>query len=147
MRTSFLRAAAAATALLFVSGCVSSTMIRSQPPGAKLYLNGEPVGRTPYMMTDAKIVGSTTYVKLDLEGHTPFETVIQRNEVFDPGACVGGVLVLFPFLWIMGYKPDHSYELTPLRGPAGYPQQPRGYPQQPPPPSDWGTEPPPPPRS
>lgn len=121
MRT-FLRAAAATMAFIFVSGCMSSTVIRSEPPGAKVYLNGEIMGRTPYMMTDTKIVGSTTYVKLLLDGHQPFETIVQRNEAFDAGACVGGVLVFFPFLWIMGYKPDHNYELTPLRVPPA-PQQ------------------------
>ena len=131
MRTSFQRAAAAALAVLLASGCISSTMIRTEPPGAKIYLNDEIAGRTPYMMTDTKIVGSTTYVKLVLEGYQPFETVVQRNEAFDAGACVGGVLVFVPFLWIMGYKPDHAYELTPLR--PGYPQQPPppGYPPPP----------------
>jgi uncharacterized lipoprotein YajG len=33
---------------ILLSGCVSTTMIQSNPSNAKLYLNGEPVGRTPY---------------------------------------------------------------------------------------------------
>jgi hypothetical protein len=41
--------------------------------------------------------------------------VITRNEQFSVGACIGGVLVLVPFLWIMEYKPEHSYELTPAK--------------------------------
>jgi hypothetical protein len=120
MRTPLLRAAAAATALAFASGCASTTLIRTEPPGAKVYLNGELAGRTPLPMTDTKIVGSTTYVRFVMDGYQPFDTVIIRNEMFDPGACLGGVLVLFPFLWIMGYKPDHYYELTSLR-PNPYP--------------------------
>jgi hypothetical protein len=40
---------------------------------------------------------------------------LSRNEEFNVGACIGGVLVLFPFLWIMNYKPEHTYELTPLQ--------------------------------
>jgi hypothetical protein len=115
MKSLSARALALATALVFASGCASTTMIRSQPPGAKVYLNGESVGRTPYPMTDTKIIGTTTYVRLVLDGHEPYETVIQRNEQFEAGPCLGGVLVMFPFLWIMGYKPEHNYELTPLR--------------------------------
>ncbi|WP_248359079.1 PEGA domain-containing protein [Anaeromyxobacter oryzae] len=125
MRTPTLRAIAAATALLVASGCASSTIIRSEPPGAKVYLNGEMAGRTPLVMSDTKIVGSTTYVRLVLDGYQPFDGVIQRNESFDVGACIGGVLVFFPFLWIMGYKPDHNFELTPLRVPPAEPA-PRG---------------------
>lgn len=117
MRSPFLRAAAAATLLAFAAGCSSTTVIKSHPPGAKLYLDGEPVGTTPYVMTDQKIVGSATRVRLVLDGYEPYEAVIQRNEQFDAGACIGGVLVLFPFIWIMGYKPEHNYELTPVRVP------------------------------
>lgn len=118
-----LRLAAAVTALAFASGCVSTTLIRSHPPGAKIYLDGEPVGTTPYPMSDQKIVGSSTHVRLVLDGYEPYQAVIQRNEQFDAGACLGGVLVMFPFLWIMGYKPEHNYELTPLRTPLA-PAQP-----------------------
>ncbi len=116
MRTPTLRAAAAATALVLASGCASSTLIRSEPPGAKVYLNGELAGRTPLVMSDTKIVGSTTHVRLVVDGYEPFDATIQRNESFDVGACIGGVFVYVPFLWIMGYKPEHNYELTPLRG-------------------------------
>ncbi len=129
MRCMSLRVAAAATAFVFASGCASTTLIKSHPPGAKVYLDGEPVGTTPFAMTDQKIVGSATRVKLVLDGHEPYEAIVQRNEQFDVGACVGGVLVLFPFLWIMGYKPEHNYELTPARmtaaPPPGYPPSPQ----------------------
>lgn len=97
-------------------GCSSSTTIISNPTGARLYLNGEPVGSTPYTMTDTKIIGSATTVRLEMPGYNTTHGVITRNEEFDVGACIGGVLVLFPFLWIMGYKPTHTFELQPLGG-------------------------------
>lgn len=118
MRTPGTRLLAALTLAAFTSGCASTTLIRSEPPGAKVYLDGEPVGRTPYTMSDTKIVGTVTRVKLVMDGFEPFEGIIQRNEQFEVGPCIGGALVLVPWLWIMGYKPDHVYELTPLR-PAG----------------------------
>jgi hypothetical protein len=114
MRSTSVRLAVALTAVAFASGCVSTTLIKSYPPGARVYLDGEPVGTTPYKMSDQKIVGSSTHVRLVSEGHEPYDAIIQRNERFDVGACVGGLLVYVPFLWIMGYKPEHSYELVPL---------------------------------
>jgi hypothetical protein len=112
MRTSFLRASAAASLFIFTTGCASSTTIKSSPSGAKVYLDNESVGRTPYQMSDTKIIGSSTRVKLVLNGYEPYEAVIQRNEEFQVGPCIGGAFVLVPFLWVMGYKPQHTYELT-----------------------------------
>ena len=127
-------AALAATALL---ACSSETVIRSNPPGAKVFIDGSFVGTTPYTMSDTKIVGSATSVRLEYPGYQPFQTSIQRNEEFDVVACIGGVLVLVPFLWIMGYKPDHTYELAPG---GAYPQG--GYPQGGYPPPQGGYPPP-----
>jgi hypothetical protein len=91
-------------------------MIQSNPSGVKVYLNGEPVGTTPYTHRDTKIVGSTTTVKLKKEGYAPLNTSFSRNEEVDVGAIIGGVFVLVPFLWTMKYKPIHIYELTPSSG-------------------------------
>ena len=106
-----------AVSILF-AGCASSTMIQSVPTGAKVYLNGEYTGKTPYLHSDTKIVGTVTDLKLEKEGYKPLLTSFSRNEEVDAGAIVGGVLVLIPFLWTMKYKPTHSYELVPLSGTA-----------------------------
>lgn len=102
-----------AGAILFTS-CASTTMIHSTPVGAKLYLNGESVGTTPYQYSDTKILGSTTIVKLQKEGYEDFNTSFSRNEKADAGAIIGGIFVLVPFLWTMKYKPNRTYEMIPL---------------------------------
>lgn len=99
--------------ILFTS-CTSTTRILSEPSGAIVYLDGEKVGTTPYSMTDTKVIGTCTHVALVKEGYEEFCTVICRNEEVDPGAVIGGILVLFPFLWTMKYKPTHNYELIPF---------------------------------
>ena len=104
-----------AGSILFTS-CASTTLIQSSPSDAKIYLNGEPVGTTPYTHRDTRIVGSTTSVKLEKEGYDPFSTSITRNEEADAGAIIGGILFLIPFLWTMKYKPTHMYELIPKSG-------------------------------
>lgn len=110
------------TTALFLAGCIllvscsSKTLIQSNPSGAKVYLNGEAVGTTPYSHEDTKIVGSTTTVKLEKEGYETFNTSFSRNEKTDVGAIIGGVFVLFPFLWTMKYKPERTYELVKTTG-------------------------------
>jgi len=101
---------------IFMSSCASTTMIQSVPSGAKIYLNGEPVGTTPYSHRDTKIVGTTTAVKLEMEGYETFHSSFTRDEEVDVGAIVGGVFVLVPFLWTMKYKPFRTYELIPFSG-------------------------------
>ena len=101
---------------LFFASCASTSTIQSYPAGAKVYLNGEPVGTTPYQHTDTRIVGSTTTVELEKEGYEPLVTSFSRDEQADVGAIIGGVFVLVPFLWTMKYKPVHAYEMLPTGG-------------------------------
>jgi hypothetical protein len=147
--------ALAAVTLCAFTGCASSTVLQSQPPGATVKINGAQVGTTPYTLTDTKVVGTTTMIDLEAPGYQPLRTQIQRNEELDPLALVGGIFLLVPFLWIMKYSATHTYTLTPLgagaavpapaaapgypaaapggyppadTGPAGYPPPPPGYP-------------------
>lgn len=101
-----------AGSILF-SSCASTTMIQSNPNGARVYVNGEPVGTTPYTHRDSKIVGSVTTVKLEKEGYNSFNTTFTKDEEVDIGAIIGGVFLFIPFLWTMKYKPIHTYELIP----------------------------------
>lgn len=98
---------------IFLTSCASTTMIQSTPVGAKVYLNGENVGTTPYEHRDTKIIGSTTTVKLQKEGYEELITSFSRNEKADVGAIIGGFFFLVPFLWTMKYKPNHNYEMVP----------------------------------
>lgn len=115
MKKHFLKVTAVltASAILF-SSCSSHTLITSIPEGAKVYLNEEYVGTTPYNYRDTKIVGTTTTINLKKEGYKDVNTSMSRNEEVDGGAIVGGLFLLFPFLWTMKYKPAHTYEMTPV---------------------------------
>lgn len=100
-------------AAIFFSSCASTTLIQSMPSGARVYINDEAVGTTPYLHTDTKIVGSTSTVRLEKDGYKPVVTTISRDEKLDAGALIGGLLVTIPFLWILEYKPAHTYEMKP----------------------------------
>jgi hypothetical protein len=99
------------TSIALMTGCSSTTMINSRPPGAKLYMDGQYKGTTPYSYTDSKIVGSVTPIRLEFDGYAPFNTILVRSEKADVGAIIGGIFLLVPFLWTMEYNPDHTYEL------------------------------------
>ena len=100
---------------ILLSGCASATLFQTTPSGAKLYINEELVGNTPFTYSDTKIVGTTTIVKIKAEGYEDFNYVLKRNEEANVGAIIGGVFLLFPFLWVMDYKPMHNFELVPLK--------------------------------
>jgi len=102
-------------AIIFLfASCSSTTMIQSNPSKAKLYLNGEYIGETPYLYSDTKIVGSSMVIKLEKEGFKPLVSIITKDEEINVGAIVGGVFFAVPFLWTMKYKPVHNYELRPI---------------------------------
>jgi len=103
-----------AFSVLFAS-CSSTTLIQSEPSGAKVYMNEEYKGVTPLTYSDTKIVGSVTTLRLEKEGYETFNTLLSRNERVDVGAIIGGLFVLVPFLWTMQYNPTHTYELKPLQ--------------------------------
>ena len=102
-----------ASLMLFVS-CASATMITTTPSGAKVFINGEFKGKTPYSHSDTKIVTTCTNVRFEKKGYEKLFTNICRNEQADALAILGGVFLLFPFLWTMKYNESHTYELVPV---------------------------------
>lgn len=103
-----------AAAFLFLAGCTSMTVIESIPAGAKVYINDEIRGETPYTMVDNKIIGTTSSVRIEKPGFKPFMTVISKTEEIDPGPVVCGLLFT-PVWWLWGlkYRAVHTYELVP----------------------------------
>lgn len=93
-----------------LASCSSTTMINTNDSKVKIYVDGEYKGRGTATHTDTKIVGSTTSVMLKKKGCAPRNYTFSRSEVFDAGACAGGVFLLVPFLWVMKYKAARTYE-------------------------------------
>lgn len=109
------------------ASCASTTVIQTQPPGARVIINGAVVGTTPYALTDTNIVGSTTHLRLEYPGYQPMDTFITRNEELEVIALIGGIFLLVPLLWVMKYQPEHNYQLQ--MGGMAPPSQFGAYPQ------------------
>jgi hypothetical protein len=96
-----------------LTACSSSTVIRSNPSGARVFLDGAYVGTTPYTLTDSKIVGSTTMIRLEYPGLPPTTVAVSRNEDLKVGTLIVGIFLLVPLLWVMGYDSEHTFDLAP----------------------------------
>lgn len=115
MSKPFIRAVSVAMLVVFGVGCASTTIIRSEPSGADVYIDGERVGKTPYTYSDTKTWGSSTGVRVELAGRAPQELTISRSEL-DMGVFIPGLLCLWPLLlWAGKYKPSYTAELQPRR--------------------------------
>lgn len=99
--------------IFFTLGCASKTLIRSRPEGAQVYIDNVRKGVTPLEYSDTAIAGSTKRLRLKKEGYRDFDTVLRKSE-FQVGPCIGGVLVLFPFIWVLGYPDEQEFELEKL---------------------------------
>ena len=97
----------------FLFGCASTTLIKSDPPGAKLYLDGQPQGDTPYLYSDQAVAGTVRTVTLRKEGYKEFTGTIRREKLFVP-ALIGGIFLLIPFIWILEYPPQYHFEIEKL---------------------------------
>ena len=99
-------------AFFFLFGCASSTLIKSNPPGAKLYLEGQLKGETPYTYADRAAAGTMRTVTLKKEGYKDFNGHIKREEL-SVGALILGILVLWPLLiWVLEYPPEYTFEMV-----------------------------------
>lgn len=97
---------------LFVfSACTSTTTIKSLPSGSKVYVDGEYKGLTPCTFSDQKPAWAKTKIEIKKNGYKPLTVVIDKGEKFNLAACIGGCLVIVPFIWVLEYKPERTFEL------------------------------------
>ena len=99
--------------LLLFSACSSSKIIETQPPGARVYIEGEFVGTTPYELKDRRVFWQKTRVRVKKDGYFPEECIASRSETLNPGAFIGGFLFWPTFLWAGAYEPETVIYLSP----------------------------------
>jgi len=93
------------------SGCASTTLLTTVPPGASVYINGEVQGTTPYKYSDTKPALSSTHITFKKQGFRDMDVILRRNERPAWGAIIGATMVYVPILWFAEYKKSHFYEL------------------------------------
>ena len=111
------RAAQLVVCCLVLAGCTESAMVRSYPPGSKLYVNGEFVGVTPviYAVDSAEFSKRDFAVHLDRVGYTSADGVLRKQVC--PGRVTGGVFtlgILFLFKHPTCFTSPQDFSLEPL---------------------------------
>jgi len=66
----------------FLVGCASTTLIKSNPPGAKLQVDGKIVGETPHFYTDKAVAGTVKMVTLKKKRVTKTLTAVLNGKSF-----------------------------------------------------------------
>ena len=97
----------------FLLGCASTTLIKSNPPGAKLQIDGQPVGETPHFYTDKSVAGTVKTVTLKKEGYKDSNGFIRREKL-SVSALIGGIFLIVPFVWILEYPSQYNFEMEKL---------------------------------
>lgn len=102
-----------ASLLLFTS-CASSTTIGVIPRSveAEIYADGKYIGDAPAVLRDSKISGAGTMITIEAEGYEHYKAYIEKSDHINMGALVGGIFLVVPYIWIMGYEPYYEFYLT-----------------------------------
>ena len=100
-------------AFFFLSGCTSTTLIKSNPAGARMQVDGRPIGETPYLYTDMAVAGTIRTVTLKKEGYKDYNAYIKREKFSVPN-LIGGIFLIVPFAWILEYPPQYNFEMERL---------------------------------
>lgn len=101
--------------------CSSATLIKTNDKDLNIYVDEKFVGKGQYTHQDSKIWGSTTKVLLKKNGCEDVSYILRRNEKFDAGACIGGIFLLVPLLWIKKYDPVHNFQFVCIKKQMGPP--------------------------
>ena len=102
------------TIFFFLFGCASATIIKSKPSGAKVYLDGELKGETPYIYSSAGIWGTKKMVVLKKEDYKESVQQIKKDHV-NWVTVIIGALVFYPLLlWGADFPTEYTFELEKL---------------------------------
>lgn len=114
-----------ASAVLIGSGCRSMVYFRSNPPGAKLHINGIPRGETPCTLQLKWHTFKTFDVTLEKEGYRPYVARLQGEPKW---LFIIIDILCWPLIFVNGYGPKQAYqfELAPLGATPGPSEKPPG---------------------
>jgi PEGA domain len=97
----------------FLFGCASTTLVKSNPPGAKIQIGGQVIGETPQFYTDKAVAGTVKTVTLKKEGYKDLDSYIKREKFSVPN-LIGGIFLLVPFIWILEYPSQYNFKMEKL---------------------------------
>jgi PEGA domain/Short C-terminal domain len=97
-----------------LAGCGGSVLIRTAPPGAKAYVDGNFIGRTPVEFSVPRREIRPHALRLEKEGFEPIEDTIRTRVA--PGRIVGAIFslgIVYLFRSPMDLVTPEMYALSP----------------------------------
>lgn len=115
-----MRRIAAIFALSLTLGCASTTVIRTNPPGASIRsIENGYSGVTPFTYGDSNIVGTSRTFVIEAPGYQT-ETLVIKRDQWDTGrlvlSVIGGIILFVPYVgifWSADYAPFYDVTLRP----------------------------------
>jgi uncharacterized protein YceK len=101
---------------ILISGCASTTQFKTSPSSASVYIDGLYSGTTPLAYKDSKMAGASTSFAFKKDGYKDLYINLKKNEQLDYRALIGGIMFIYPLLWLKKYDPVHYYELEKIEG-------------------------------
>ena len=96
---------------LLFAGCASTTLIKTAPAGAAVYIDSIKQGVTPYSYSDSStIFTSSRDIILKKEGYKDLSAKIRKSEV-TAGTVCRAIFLFVPWLWVTIYPEEYNYEL------------------------------------
>jgi hypothetical protein len=105
-----LRVVVGALLVVSILGCTTMVRVTTDPKDAKVYIDDEPVGKSPVQKELSNFVGNDYRIRIEKPGYKPFEAELRRE--LKVGNLVVGILLWWPLLlWCYGPDQYYTYEL------------------------------------
>jgi hypothetical protein len=94
---------------IFLAGCATMVRIDSNVPGARVTVNDEFIGNAPAQTSLSDFDFNNYDVVISADGYRAYHGQLRKE--FKVGAFVGGLFLLFPWLWVYGPSPYQTFEI------------------------------------
>lgn len=95
---------------LLLQGCLQTSRINTDPPGAHVSLNGAPLGKTPLYYSTRAGIPKTYFLEIDKPGYKRVETKVESNYRADVSLALllPGIV---PYFFSARLEDDYKYSL------------------------------------
>ena len=98
--------------LFLIQGCLQTSRINTDPPGAQITLNGAPLGETPVYYNSRAGIPKTYFLEIDRAGCKKVETKLESAYRADIslGLLIPGII---PYFFSARLEDDYKFTLLP----------------------------------
>lgn len=101
----------ALASVVLSTGCVSTTILQSNPPDAKVLIDGSARGQTPYTHSETVTAFTHHAVTIQKDGYKDVNGLIAADQ-WQAGKLVASILCFLPgILFSTEYPPTYNYNL------------------------------------